>query len=836
MRSIKSDPSSLSAPPSLVFQLANEVRRVVFQQQQQQNETKRAIESTSISFNHDGSKLFVGYHGALELWDFRGENEMRLLGWLPISPSTTITSTSTIGNNNNTINLGITLCEFIGTTTATTNSDSEVNTSGISSLARVFGAFVDASQLNLVRFVTYSTTHDENNNKLVEITNQVLPLQFEHAIASIKSNCKYLVIGMRDVISIYTLSLPITKTTTTTSNTLLNSWIKPCTNLRNMSSLNDVLSLGPSRWLAYISTTLTNTSWTLANNFESTTGLSSNSTWPNMLDEAVRSLTRSRGNGSNNTVAAHTSNNNNNGKSKSSTTTMITKKDSPFTIVIRDITRSKDIVRIHARDAVQFLSFDRSGGLIVYSQLFGRVLFVNSLPDGKTLYKLDRGLIPATISSLSFSWDGRFVALSSDHGTTHVFALNPGLTGGVPSIFTHPCSETRGGRNNGGKIVEVLTLLGNGAMNVSSKILNNINTINNKPEVITTTAAAAADVDHQGKTVITTTTNDEIDDEEESDTNNNNTNTTTTQPISTHYRHHNNVITMEESQLLEESSSISLLHRNHGGTINSTSNSMNNDEFIEIDPPLATVTMPGIPTSHHTTHHHIMDWNNSTTNTVGTTTTTERPDAFHDSVIVLQPLCRVRVASSLHGLIPHSRFTSNGKLILISGDASIVAYRFIVFADEHSCVGLEPRMVSRFPCLTREISRMSIDELAAYNQSFHFDLEQPNHNVEESNKTNNNPRHIIKSDRFQRVTHISPIVPIWQQNFTLIPLGDDPIELLQQHDDYCINPETDMLNYLVEDHTNKFSSNNEVVTEQQQQQQQQQTGISLSGLQQKKIL
>lgn len=95
-------------------------------------------------------------------------------------------------------------------------------------------------------------------------------------------------------------------------------------------------------------------------------------------------------------------------------------------------------------DAIQAISFDPSGMLLVTADRRGHdfnVFRVQTHPCGSALasihhlYVLHRGDTSAKVQDIAFSFDSRWVAISSLRGTTHVFPITP--YGGVVSFRTH---------------------------------------------------------------------------------------------------------------------------------------------------------------------------------------------------------------------------------------------------------------------------------------------------------------------------------------------------------------------------------------------------------------
>lgn len=95
-------------------------------------------------------------------------------------------------------------------------------------------------------------------------------------------------------------------------------------------------------------------------------------------------------------------------------------------------------------EAVTAMSFDPSGMLLLTADRRGNdfnVFRIQPHPCGSTqaavhhLYVLHRGDTSAKVQDISFSYDSRWVAVSSFRGTTHVFPITP--YGGQPGFRTH---------------------------------------------------------------------------------------------------------------------------------------------------------------------------------------------------------------------------------------------------------------------------------------------------------------------------------------------------------------------------------------------------------------
>lgn len=96
------------------------------------------------------------------------------------------------------------------------------------------------------------------------------------------------------------------------------------------------------------------------------------------------------------------------------------------------------------RDAIVQMEFDKSGMLLLTADVKGHYFHLfrihphplgSHLASVHHLYILHRGETMASIQSMSFSHDSRWVSVSSTRGTTHVFPITP--YGGVINNRTH---------------------------------------------------------------------------------------------------------------------------------------------------------------------------------------------------------------------------------------------------------------------------------------------------------------------------------------------------------------------------------------------------------------
>jgi len=95
---------------------------------------------------------------------------------------------------------------------------------------------------------------------------------------------------------------------------------------------------------------------------------------------------------------------------------------------------------------VNGLRFDESGTLLAVSDVHGNDIYIYQLAHmamdveaPSPIYRLNRGLTPAIIQNMSFSGDGRWIAVASQRGTVHLFPIHP--NGGPISRDTHVKSQ-----------------------------------------------------------------------------------------------------------------------------------------------------------------------------------------------------------------------------------------------------------------------------------------------------------------------------------------------------------------------------------------------------------
>ncbi|KAJ5077894.1 breast carcinoma-amplified sequence 3 [Anaeramoeba ignava] len=113
-------------------------------------------------------------------------------------------------------------------------------------------------------------------------------------------------------------------------------------------------------------------------------------------------------------------------------------------VMIKDLKNNKTISHFRAhKHAISSLFFNDSGSLLFTSSMIGthfRIFRINPTQDEtkptiELLYTLIRGMTSAIIQNVSFSQGSKWVVVSTNHGTSHIFAIN--ATGEPVSISTH---------------------------------------------------------------------------------------------------------------------------------------------------------------------------------------------------------------------------------------------------------------------------------------------------------------------------------------------------------------------------------------------------------------
>jgi hypothetical protein len=129
------------------------------------------------------------------------------------------------------------------------------------------------------------------------------------------------------------------------------------------------------------------------------------------------------------------------------------------TVEIRDLKTKKLMVQFKAHtEPISAMTFDPSGTLLLTTSVQGTHLNIYQImpsSNGKVasknirhIYRLFRGITAARLKDVQFSINSKWVAVSSTHGTTHLFAINP--TGGAVNPMTHlpKSAQNRLLRNN----------------------------------------------------------------------------------------------------------------------------------------------------------------------------------------------------------------------------------------------------------------------------------------------------------------------------------------------------------------------------------------------------
>lgn len=118
----------------------------------------------------------------------------------------------------------------------------------------------------------------------------------------------------------------------------------------------------------------------------------------------------------------------------------------PGLVVVQDLSRGRTFVQFRSHESeVETMAFNPNGALLATAPVGGQTVHIHRIepsaqPSGPgrqtLLYKLERGLTHASIRSIVFSNDLRWVALASSSGTAHIFAISFG--GGKVDGYTHP--------------------------------------------------------------------------------------------------------------------------------------------------------------------------------------------------------------------------------------------------------------------------------------------------------------------------------------------------------------------------------------------------------------
>lgn len=90
------------------------------------------------------------------------------------------------------------------------------------------------------------------------------------------------------------------------------------------------------------------------------------------------------------------------------------------------IFKQKLIFKAHKSDIV-FLKLNSEGNRLASASQRGNIIRIFDTIKGDVLQELKRGTGDAKIYSINFSFDNNFMALTSDHGTAHIFVINKNI-------------------------------------------------------------------------------------------------------------------------------------------------------------------------------------------------------------------------------------------------------------------------------------------------------------------------------------------------------------------------------------------------------------------------
>eukprot|EP00160_Parvularia_atlantis_P001402 Unigene11122_Nuclearia_a/m.34034 Unigene11122_Nuclearia_a/g.34034 ORF Unigene11122_Nuclearia_a/g.34034 Unigene11122_Nuclearia_a/m.34034 type:complete len:336 (+) Unigene11122_Nuclearia_a:83-1090(+) len=94
-------------------------------------------------------------------------------------------------------------------------------------------------------------------------------------------------------------------------------------------------------------------------------------------------------------------------------------------VVVHDLEAAKQLKAIAAHlGPIECIAFSPQGDLIATASDKGTLIRVINVQTGQRVFFFRRGTYPATITGISFSADGRFLAVSSTSETVHVFRLD----------------------------------------------------------------------------------------------------------------------------------------------------------------------------------------------------------------------------------------------------------------------------------------------------------------------------------------------------------------------------------------------------------------------------
>ena len=122
----------------------------------------------------------------------------------------------------------------------------------------------------------------------------------------------------------------------------------------------------------------------------------------------------------------------------------------PGFVVVQDLNSGRTLAHFRSHEAeIEVMKFNPNGALLATAPVGGQTVHIHRIEPNpaetgqrrqQLLYKLERGLMHASIRSIAFSNDLRWVALASSSGTAHIFAISYG--GGPVDAYTHPAILT----------------------------------------------------------------------------------------------------------------------------------------------------------------------------------------------------------------------------------------------------------------------------------------------------------------------------------------------------------------------------------------------------------
>lgn len=108
--------------------------------------------------------------------------------------------------------------------------------------------------------------------------------------------------------------------------------------------------------------------------------------------------------------------------------------------------RRPTLIAAH-ESALSCLALNLDGTRLATASERGTLIRVWDSHSGSLLHELRRGAEAAEIQSLAFDFEAAWLAVSSDHGTVHVFSLSPAASAALAGGCARPPpARTRAGR------------------------------------------------------------------------------------------------------------------------------------------------------------------------------------------------------------------------------------------------------------------------------------------------------------------------------------------------------------------------------------------------------